>query len=64
MSGLNQIPWLNKGPTASLKYNFGTYSWEAIADWDWSIVGAGRTPEQAVEALRHECDKHGLWPPR
>lgn len=48
--------------TATLGYNFETASWMAIADWNTDLTGEGTTPDEAVEHLRHQCNKHELWP--
>jgi len=40
---------------ATLKYDFSTASWEAIADWDDRLCGCGSTPDEAVESLRYQC---------
>jgi hypothetical protein len=48
--------------TASLKYDFETASWIVIADWNNALVGAGTTPQEAMDDLRYDCNKHELWP--
>lgn len=48
--------------TATIKYDFSTASFIAQADWDDQLSGSGTTPEEAVENLRFQCNKHELWP--
>jgi hypothetical protein len=50
--------------TATLKYDFASSGWWAIADWNDDLKGVGETPEQAVDSLKWQCDKHNLWPER
>ena len=47
--------------TATLKYDFSMNSYVAQADWDDQLSCSGDTPEDAVELLRRQCNKHGLW---
>jgi hypothetical protein len=49
-------------PTATIKYNFATASYEVIADWNSDLTAGGTTIEEAIDSLRHQCNKHGLWP--
>lgn len=48
--------------TASLKYDFDTSMWIAVADWNSQITAHGSSPLEAMHILRIECSKHGLWP--
>lgn len=47
---------------ATIKYDFGYSAWVAVLDDDDMVQGMGDTPEAAIEALRHQANKHNLWP--
>jgi hypothetical protein len=47
---------------ATLKYDFPSSLWIIVADWDARVWYSGTTPEEAVESMRHDCNKHDLWP--
>ena len=48
--------------TATIKYDFSISSFVAIPDDDSDRKYSGTTPEEAVEGLRFDYNKHDLWP--
>ncbi len=47
---------------ATLKYDFPSASYVAVLDDRPEVSGLGTTPEEAIEALRVQANKHALWP--
>lgn len=45
-----------------VKYDFETSSWIALMEDEPLIHASGTTPDEAVENLRYQCNKHELWP--
>jgi hypothetical protein len=49
----------------TLRYDFDSERWEVSLDNDtipYTVSGTGNTPEEAVERLIHQANKHDLWP--
>ncbi len=46
---------------ASVKYDFESASWVASFDDRPEVSSMGTTPEEALENLRIQANKHGLW---
>lgn len=47
---------------AIVKYDFGSNTWHAELEDDPSVMGGGDTPQEAVDNLRFQANKHDLWP--
>ena len=47
-------------PRANLYYDFDTECF--VAELGSGIAGYGQSPQEAVDALRYQCNKHDLWP--
>lgn len=47
---------------ATLKFDFYSGLWLAQADWEDLLHGYGDSPQDAIQALKDECNKHDLWP--
>lgn len=46
--------------TATINYDFEMWRW--VAETSWGPQGTGDTPNEAIESVIFQCNKHQLWP--